>query len=335
MKHAIANAEDATSRYSLSTKVLAVFLSIAMVVTFSHFNAFAEFIQGGAKDNSFVQVKTSLENVVITDTSTQVSYKQADVDALGYLPAAADKVVTFTVTPYDNAATPDPDYTLSEVSYAGGALSPNASGQYSFTPVEGAKLVVKAVAVAAETEKPAATDDAEGAATAEDSKGTEAPDSSRGAASTNNSNDAANAAAGTDSNKGAAEPTGAVDKTPAADNAAAGDATPATETPKADAAATEKPAAPAQPAGEASSSSDTPAASEPAPEPAVNTFSVNHIGGFFNLFGGINVVVKGSEGMLPADAVMSVSLVKDKAVEKMLDDLGVPAQNLMFDNFGG
>ena len=24
-----------------------------------------------------------------------------------------------------------------------------------------------------------------------------------------------------------------------------------------------------------------------------------------------------------------------KAVEKMLDDLGVPAQNLMFDNFGG
>ena len=166
MKHAIANAEDATSRYSLSTKVLAVFLSIAMVVTFSHFNAFAEFIQGGAKDDSFVQVKTSLENVVITDTSTQVSYKQADVDALGYLPAAADKVVTFTVTPYDNAATPGPDYTLSEVSYAGGALSPNASGQYSFTPVEGAKLVVKAVAVAAETpaaaetEKPAATDDA-------------------------------------------------------------------------------------------------------------------------------------------------------------------------------
>ena len=325
MKHAIANAEDATSRYSLSTKVLAVFLSIAMVVTFSHFNAFAEFIQGGAKDDSFVQVKTSLENVVITDTSTQVSYKQADVDALGYLPAAADKVVTFTVTPYDNAATPGPDYTLSEVSYAGGALSPNASGQYSFTPVEGAKLVVKAVAVAAETpaaaaetEKPAATDDAEGAATTEDNKGAEASDSSQGAASTNNSNDAANAAAGTDSNKGAAEPTGAVDKTPAADNAAAGDATPATETPKADAAATEKPAAPAQPAGEASSSSDTPAASEPAPEPAVNTFSVNHIGGFFNLFGGINVVVKGSEGMLTADAVMSVSLVKDKAVEKML-----------------
>lgn len=220
MKHAIANAEDATSRYSLSTKVLAVFLSIAMVVTFSHFNAFAEFIQGGAKDDSFVQVKTSLENVVITDTSTQVSYKQADVDALGYLPAAADKVVTFTVTPYDNAATPGPDYTLSEVSYAGGALSPNASGQYSFTPVEGAKLVVKAVAVAAETpaavetEKPAATDDAEGAATTEDNKGAEASDASQGAASTNNSNDAANAAAGTDSNKGAAEPTGAVDKTP-------------------------------------------------------------------------------------------------------------------------
>ena len=339
MKHAIANAEDATSRYSLSTKVLAVFLSIAMVVTFSHFNAFAEFIQGGAKDDSFVQVKTSLENVVITDTSTQVSYKQADVDALGYLPAAADKVVTFTVTPYDNAATPGPDYTLSEVSYAGGALSPNASGQYSFTPVEGAKLVVKAVAVAAETpaaaaetEKPAATDDAEGAATTEDNKGAEASDSSQGAASTNNSNDAANAAAGTDSNKGAAEPTGAVDKTPAADNAAAGDATPATETPKADAAATEKPAAPAQPAGEASSSSDTPAASEPAPEPAVNTFSVNHIGGFFNLFGGINVVVKGSEGMLPADAVMSVSLVKDKAVEKMLETAAAAENKEMVDS---
>ena len=337
MKHAIANTENATSRYSLSTKVLAVFLSIAMVVTFSHFNAFAEFIQGGAKDNSFVQVKTSLENVVITDTSTQVSYKQADVDALGYLPAAADKVVTFTVTPYDNAATPGPDYTLSEVSYAGGALSPNASGQYSFTPVEGAQLVVKAVAVAAETpaaaenEKPAATDGAEGAATAEGNKGAEASDASQGAASTNNSNDAANAAAGTDANKGAAEATGADNKTPAADNAAAGEAAP-TETPKADATATEKPATPAQPAGEASSSSDTPAASEPAPEPAVNTFSVNHIGGFFNLFGGINVVVKGSEGMLPADAVMSVSLVKDKAVEKMLETAAAAENKEMVDS---
>ena len=59
---------------------------------------------------------------------------------------------------------------------------------------------------------------------------------------------------------------------------------------------------------------------------------MNHIGGFFNLFGGINVVVKGSEGMLPADAVMSVSLVKDKAVEKMLETAAAAENKEMVDS---
>ena len=33
--------------------------------------------------------------------------------------------------------------------------------------------------------------------------------------------------------------------------------------------------------------------------------------------------------------IVNLDVMMAKAVEKMLDDLGVPAQNLMFDNFGG
>ena len=198
MKHAAAKAENAASRYSLSTKILAVFLSVVMTMTFSHFEAFAESVQEDTVDKPYVQAETSLENEAIADVSTQELNTQDDIDISGSLPADAGSAVS---------------------------------------DIEDAQ------------------DDADAAAT------------------------------------------------------------PALSTQSAD--------------DEASHAS---AASDSAAEHAVNTYSVNHIGGFFNVFGGMNVVVKGSEGMLPADAKMNVSLVKDEAVEKMLETAAAAENKEMVDS---
>ncbi|MDD6784860.1 MAG: hypothetical protein PUD81_01185 [Eggerthellales bacterium] len=88
MKHATdAALEESTSRYSLSTKVLSIALTV-------------------------------------------------------------DKAVTFTVAPYDSVDESGSEPSAVEVTYNGVVLMANGAGQYSFSPVEGGALVVKAVPAA-------------------------------------------------------------------------------------------------------------------------------------------------------------------------------------------
>ena len=70
------------------------------------------------------------------------------------------------------------------------------------------------------------------------------------------------------------------------------------------------------------------------PDPAADAAGVKYTPGFVH-----NVIyetyLKNHEAPEDIEYYMCGPGPMSKAVEKMLDDLGVPAQNLMFDNFGG
>ena len=70
------------------------------------------------------------------------------------------------------------------------------------------------------------------------------------------------------------------------------------------------------------------------PDPAADAAGVKYTPGFVH-----NVIyetyLKNHEAPEDIEYYMCGPGAMSKAVEKMLDDLGVPAQNLMFDNFGG
>ncbi len=70
------------------------------------------------------------------------------------------------------------------------------------------------------------------------------------------------------------------------------------------------------------------------PDPAADAAGVKYTPGFVH-----NVIyetyLKDHEAPEDIEYYMCGPGPMSKAVEKMLDDLGVPAQNLMFDNFGG
>ena len=70
------------------------------------------------------------------------------------------------------------------------------------------------------------------------------------------------------------------------------------------------------------------------PDPAADAAGVKYTPGFVH-----NVIyetyLKNHEATEDIEYYMCGPGPMSKAVEKMLDDLGVPAQNLMFDNFGG
>jgi len=70
------------------------------------------------------------------------------------------------------------------------------------------------------------------------------------------------------------------------------------------------------------------------PDPAADADGVKYTPGFVH-----NVIyetyLKNHEAPEDIEYYMCGPGPMSKAVEKMLDDLGVPAQNLMFDNFGG
>ena len=70
------------------------------------------------------------------------------------------------------------------------------------------------------------------------------------------------------------------------------------------------------------------------PDPAADAAGVKYTAGFVHQVM-YNTYLKDHEAPEDIEYYMCGPGPMSKAVEKMLDDLGVPAQNLMFDNFGG
>ena len=70
------------------------------------------------------------------------------------------------------------------------------------------------------------------------------------------------------------------------------------------------------------------------PDPAADAAGVKYTPGFVHQVM-LNTYLKDHEAPEDIEYYMCGPGPMSKAVEKMLDDLGVPAQNLMFDNFGG
>ena len=69
------------------------------------------------------------------------------------------------------------------------------------------------------------------------------------------------------------------------------------------------------------------------PDPAADAAGVKYTPGFVH-----NVIYETYRRITKLPKILNTTCgpgPMSKAVEKMLDDLGVPAQNLMFDNFGG
>ena len=70
------------------------------------------------------------------------------------------------------------------------------------------------------------------------------------------------------------------------------------------------------------------------PDPAADAAGVKYTPGFVHQVI-YETYLKNHEAPEDIEYYMCGPGPMSKAVEKMLDDLGVPAQNLMFDNFGG
>ena len=70
------------------------------------------------------------------------------------------------------------------------------------------------------------------------------------------------------------------------------------------------------------------------PDPVADAAGVKYTAGFVHQVI-YNTYLKDHEAPEDIEYYMCGPGPMSKAVEKMLDDLGVPAKNLMFDNFGG